>query len=171
LLREVAGTQVAIDAAEILVTGHSDKVRVDSPHFADADGRHYLHPYCYALEGLWVWAKATGDTSHSARVAACLTEILRFRERDGGIRRAAEEPGTQFDVTAQVVRLGALLRLDPKAWHSGLRLLRSATTAAPGLKYLPYRADGPVHQSSWASMFAAQALRAERESIPWQLLV
>lgn len=172
LLREVTGAQVGIDAAEILVTCCSGKLRVDSPHLSDADGRHYLHPYCYVLEGLWVWAEATGDTSNSAQVSACLAEILRFREPDGGIRRTAEEPGTQFDVTAQAVRLGALLRLDPTAWHSCRRcLLRSAATVAPGMKYLPYRADGPVHQSSWASMFAAQALRAEREPIPWQLLV
>jgi hypothetical protein len=172
LLGEVTGAQLGIDAAEILVTCYSDKLRVDSPHLAGADGRHYLHPYCYALEGLWAWAEATGDTSQSARVSGCLTEVLRFREPDGGIRRTAEEPGTQFDVTAQAVRLAALLRLDPETWHpSALHLRRSAATAAPGLRYLPYRADGPVHQSSWASMFAAQALRAAREPIPWQRLV
>jgi hypothetical protein len=172
LLREVTGAQVAIDAAEILITSYSDELLVHSPHLADAEGRHYLHPYCYALEGLWVWAEATGDTSHAARVCDCLTEVLRFREPDGGIRRTVEEPGTQFDVTAQAVRLGALLRLEPAAWRGSEQcLLRSAAAAAPDMKYMPYRADGPVHQSSWASMFAAQALRAEHEPIPWQLLV
>jgi hypothetical protein len=172
LAHEVSGSACARDAAALIVARRAGGIQVRSPHLAGPAGRHHLHPFCYALEGLWVWSRATGDGSAAAQAKARLGELAEHRLPDGGLPGTAGAVLAQLDVTAQAVRLGVLLAGGP--FRPGLtrQFLRAHVRPAPdGGRYVPYRAEGRHHQSSWASMFTVQALRAERDGLNWRHLV
>ncbi|ONK15808.1 hypothetical protein [Streptomyces sp. MP131-18] len=172
LAHEVTGCPAAIEAAALLVGRHAERVAVAAPDFADAAGRRYLHPFCYALEGLWMWSAATGSTGAGRLAAEAFRGLAGHRLADGGYPQTVGGPGAHYDVTAQVARLGALLARDAAGTDAvRARLRGAARPAGGGGRYVPYRAGSPDHQSSWASMFALQALRAAHRTAAWQRLV
>jgi hypothetical protein len=121
---------------------------------------------------MWIWSEATGDRGPVQRAAGLLPQLVDTRLAGGGFPATVEDGLAQLDVTAQVVRLAALLGGPSQRWHADLRHLRDSVRREPdGSCFLPYRPAGPVHQSSWASMFAVQALRAGAISQRWQHLV
>jgi hypothetical protein len=109
----------------------------------------YAHAHAYALEGLLA-LRARGHAIDMSVVDAGLDTL----------RRAMHDLGTSTDVAAQLVRLGLLRGWAPEdeGLHRAWERLRGR--ACPGGGVL-YRDDSP-HVNTWATVFAAQALRWSR---------
>ncbi|MEI5100653.1 hypothetical protein RB200_21670 [Streptomyces sp. PmtG] len=145
-----------------------------------------LHALCYAAEGLWMWSGRTGDARALDRSRALTAWVWRQRLPTGGFpgfvdqARDAAAPtasdARQSDVFAQALRLALLHRL-PDVDTAAQAALLSADLrhVSDGQAALPYRPGAPErHLNTWASMFAAQALRLAAHPHPsmhWQELV
>jgi hypothetical protein len=123
-----------------------------------------LHPHLYAVEGLSVHAFATGSASSAAAAQAATDWVWRHQLPTGGFPRyvatgtRAGEP-EQFDTTAQAVRAAMLCGLRPVGLGAAVERLCAQAVATPAGCALPYRPDtAVVHENTWVSMFAAQAL-------------
>ncbi|MFF4484373.1 hypothetical protein ACH4TQ_49155 [Streptomyces sp. NPDC021218] len=145
-----------------------------------------LHALCYAAEGLWMWARHTGDSQALGRSRALTSWIWRQRLPTGGFpgfvdltpdaRNGTPAAGRQSDVFAQALRLALLHRLPQVDTDAQAALLQADLChLTDGRAALPYRPGAPErHLNTWASMFAAQALRLAAVPDPtmnWQELV
>jgi hypothetical protein len=172
LADEYTGSGIGTEAAHVLVARHAGEVGIRSGHFSDARGRCYLHPFCYALEGLWTWSSATEDGTAAALVRHHLQELVSHQLPAGGMPATLGSTTAQLDVTAQVARLGALLSSESSWLPEMLAFLRAQVRQTEdGTCYVPYRAVEPCHQSSWPSMFTLQALHAVTAPLDWRHLV
>lgn len=147
-----------------------------------ADAETMLHPHLYAMEGLWMFAEATGDSDARDRARAGVAWAWQHQLDNGGFprfvsaERAAGVSPEQFDVTSQALRMAVLTdvgqatrgraaeRLEQVARHDG--------DAGSALPYQP--TDGAAHLNAWVSMFGYQALRvadAGATVLPWRHLV
>jgi hypothetical protein len=172
LADECTGSGTGSYAAQVLVARYTEEIRIVSDHLSDAGGRYYLHPFCYALEGLWAWSSATDDGEAVATAGRHLQELVEHRLPGRGMPGVVASGHAQLDVTAQVARLGTLLAPDATWLPEIFAFLRAeARATGDGGYYMPYRAGEPHFESSWPSMFTLQALRAVAAPLDWRHLV
>jgi hypothetical protein len=141
--------------------------------FAGPGGEIYLHPLCYAIEGLWIWSKVTQSDAYLLEANRLYSLVLESQLISGGFPRWAggEALEEQADVGAQAVRLGYLLGREDELVCP--ERLTEIVVHAPGGLAVPYRPEsGLIHANTWASMFTAQALRlADGQELEWRHLV
>lgn len=140
-----------------------------------------LHPHLYAVEGLWAYARATGDEQAMTRAYRAVEWTYWHRLPSGGFPRyvvtADGELGPeQCDVTSQFVRAALLTGFECDLTQSELRLAAAALPVIGMGKAMPYQPErGPVHRNVWCSMFAAQAshlaLADRPQELNWRHLV
>ena len=127
--------------------------------------RTMLHPHLYAAEGLWIWGSAAHDDDALQRARLATEWAFTHQLEQGGLPRFAANgkrrgaAPEQSDVTAQAVRLALALGLRFSAVDRALtRLIEVARGDERGLAIV-YQPDSPdIHLSTWATLFAAQAL-------------
>jgi hypothetical protein len=141
------------------------------------DSMTMMHPHAYALEGLWMYTRATGDTVALERVEAGLQWAWSRQLESGGFPRFAATDGStaveQGDVTSQTIRIAAALGVRPDGFDRALRRLGDYARPAPGGAALVYQPEaGARHHNAWVTMFGAQALDWSAEGAPnWRTLV
>lgn len=171
-----------VEAAGTLVAAMAGLQRDDGRFVTHpADRETMLHPHLYAVEGLWMFAAATGDQAAEHRARAATEWVWRHQRPGGGFPRwvapsTGGEGPEQADLTAQALRAGILLGVAEQrhaataAWLAG-----SAVHNADGTVAVPYQpGSGTLHQNSWTTLFAAQALTAYlegRQHVGWRSLV
>lgn len=176
------GEEPRIVAGEIIAL--STRQQQDDGRFVThpSDSETMLHPHLYAIEGLWMYAEATGDQEARQRAGAGTHWAWDQQLSTGGFPRlkptsaAEEEAPEQFDVTSQALRMAGLLDLELDGQAAAAdRLAEVAKPDGDGAFALPYQAvDGASHLNAWASMFGFQALRVAREgsgALAWSHLV
>jgi hypothetical protein len=127
--------------------------------------RTMLHPHLYAAEGLWIWGSAAHDDDALQRARLATEWAFTHQLEQGGLPRFAANgkrrgaAPEQSDVTAQAVRLALALGLRSSAVDRALtRLIEVARGDERGLAIV-YQPDSPdIHLSTWATLFAAQAV-------------
>lgn len=122
--------------------------------------RSYLHATIYGYEGA-AHRVHLGDAGLRPLLSAGAAWVASIQRPDGGVppfaddERAWGEP--RSDVAAQAVRLWTLD--DPQRWSANIRaaldFLGTLQTPAGGLRYAASSPD----VNTWATLFAAQALR------------
>lgn len=168
------GVDCMIEAAELVVDDVVRRFSLDGEDLRGPDGRTYLHPACYALEGLWIWSVARGSATHLDLARRVFDEILAFRLPSGGFPRTAggSEDEEQTDVVAQMTRLASLLRRDEEADKGLARLSELTLPAPPGVALVYAPRSAHVHESSWSSMFALQAFELTLQpALDWRQLI
>lgn len=174
----LAGEDDAADAIATKTIGLERKGRFQTH---PDDGVAMLHPHLYAVEGMWIWGSARGD-SNALELARRATEwVWRHQLASGGMPRfvtLAEpaEPGPeQCDVTGQAVRMAVQTGVQAKGLKQAVE--RMTDLAIPGSEgcALPYSPEpGARHQNAWATMFGGQALElfaTGPEAMTWRQLV
>jgi len=127
---------------------------------APGDRSTYLHAHCYAVEGL-LCMRAWKLADESSVLEACAEWLEHIQRVHGGIpawhdgRRGAGP--SHADATAQAIRIWSCLDRDRWAKPIALatRWIRQNTSPNGGVWYSPDCRD----QNTWASIFAAQAVR------------
>jgi len=139
-----------------------------------------LHSHLYAVEGLWVFAEATGDDEARDAARAATEWAWRQQLPSGGFPRwraansqtAAPE---QFDVTAQAVRAAVICGLEPEGLDRAVLRLDRCVLETPAGSALPYQPETEnIHENAWVSMFGAQAYESALAGAPrfdWTTLV
>jgi hypothetical protein len=153
----------AMDAARALVANGSMYQRDDGSFRTQPDAElTMLHPHAYAMEGLWMFARATGDPLALARVEAGLEWAWSAQLDPGGFPRLiapASHAGEQGDVTTQTIRIAAALDVRPEGYDAALRRLADYARPAPGGEALVYQPEADAtHHNAWVTMFGAQAV-------------
>lgn len=170
------GTSQAEQAAAILVklVVHTLQNN-DLNEFRNADGRLYLHPMLYTVEGLWIWASATDDQAALTlaknlyrRAESIIIKSARLESEDAG--GAGNVAWKQGDVLAQLYRLSGLLQMAMKqpSLIDNVELIPSSEGTAVSYGY------GLQHQNTWATMFYSQAIACQKSSsmtVTWKDLV
>jgi hypothetical protein len=139
-----------------------------------------LHSHLYGVEGLWVFAEATGDDEIRDAAQAATEWAWRQQLPSGGFPRwtAADSQTAapeQFDVTAQAVRAAVLCGLAPEGLDRAVLRLTQCVLETPSGSALPYQPDTEnTHENAWVSMFGAQAYESALAGVPrfdWTTLV
>jgi hypothetical protein len=139
-----------------------------------------LHSHLYAVEGLWIFAEATGDDEARDAAQAATEWAWRQQLPSGGFPRwaAANSRASapeQFDVTAQAIRAAVLCGLDPDGLDRAVLRLANCGLKTPAGSALPYQPDTEnIHENAWVSMFGAQAYESALAAAPrfdWTTLV
>ena len=141
-----------------------------------------LHPHQYALEGLWIWGRATSEQSALERARRGVEWVLAHQLESGGFPRFVrvsngEASPEQGDATAQVMRLRSLtLGLDtpiPELERAAERLVGTMTVGSAERAAVYQPSSSSSHENAWVTMFAAQAidLISKRRALPWSELV
>lgn len=169
------GVEGMREAGEKLMAS-SRGVTLNSPDLAFGESGPNLHAASYAIEGLWIWSQASGDTA-SARQAKTMLEALERAQlpsggfpKDLGSNRAVE----QSDVTPQVARLRLAIRGKDAGHPETLQRLVAIAFPVSGGMAISYQPEASeVHANSWCSMFAYQALHLASSGKPlaWQYLL
>jgi hypothetical protein len=177
LLADRHGLSGAREAAATLA-GRAARLQRDDGSFQTqpGDAPTMLHPHAYALEGLWMYAQATGDATALARVEAGLGFAWGCRLEQGGFPRHApgDSPAVeQGDVTSQTIRIAAALGARPEGYEDALRRLSEFARPAPGGEALVYQPQvDATHHNAWVTMFGVQALDWAAEGAGgWETLV
>jgi len=165
------------------IAGRAALIQGDDGRFTTHPDDHetMLHPHLYAVEGLWMFARATGDADAEERARRGLRWVWEQQLDTGGFPRFVstasaghdEVAPEQFDASAQAVRMAALLGERPEGFEAALeRLAHVARPDGEAGLALPYQ-TGSSHLNAWVSMFACQALEAAvaPAPLPWELLV
>lgn len=163
LLAARNGLAGAGDAATALVARGSRFQRDDGSFRTQPDSAlTMLHPHAYALEGLWMYSRATGDPLSLARVEAGLEWAWKTQLESGGFPRLvapAAHAVEQGDVTSQTIRIAAAIDVRPQGWDAALRRLSDYARPAPGGGAFVYQPEAETsHHNAWVTMFGAQAL-------------
>ena len=140
-----------------------------------------LHPHLYAAEGLWIWGRASGDQDALERASAAVKWVWAQQLEQGGLPRSVTASDTgaaaceQSDVTAQALRLALALGPPTAAVNRALaRIIAVARRHVGGLAILYQPGSPDAHLSTWATLFAAQALAIalpEAPPLSWDGLV
>jgi hypothetical protein len=138
-----------------------------------------LHSHLYAVEGLWIFAEATGDDEARDAAQAATEWAWRQQLPSGGFPRwtanSQASASEQFDVTAQAIRAAALCGLDPDGLDRAVLRLANCVLKTPAGSALPYQPDTEnIHENAWVSMFGAQAYESALAAAPrfdWTTLV
>jgi len=124
-----------------------------------------LHPHLYAVEGLWMWGTARGDSTAIERARTAHAWLWSNQLPMGGFPRfvntgeVGDAPVEQFDVTSQALRMA--LALDPSL--PGIpaaiaRLEQIAQYTSDGAALVYQVAAPQAHLNTWVTLFGAQAL-------------
>jgi len=169
------GIVAAGEAAAALAGDGLRRCALDSHDLRSATGGSNLHAACYMLEGLWLWHQVSGTADSQRLLYSLFDEVLRFQLPTGGF---PGEVGTspqpeQSDVGAQIVRLASVLGRKEQVEGALARLCASTLPTGHG-RAVPYGPDAfDLHEASWASMFAVQAiaLATRDEPLDWRHLI
>ena len=192
------GRPGALDAARTLVRSGSAAQKPDGRFVTHPDDvETMLHPHLYAVEGLWMFAAATGDAEALERAELGTRWALQQQLESGGLPRyvTTRDGGVgpeQLDATAQALRAGTLLNICPARCSSVADRLRElaqgglaqgdlaqgdlgqgdpAQIGDGGGLVLPYQ-PGSTHLNVWVTLFAAQASAVvDGHVLGWQNLV
>ena len=155
--------------------------QVNDGHFVTQPGDAFvmLHPHLYAIEGLWIWGTATGDTDALDRARRATEWVWKQQLPSGGFPRWTSDTDVgpeQLDATGQAVRAAILIGLRPDGLAATVgRLASCARTDGEHGSALVYRPDDVAyHLNVWVSMFGEQALTlacGESEALQWHELV
>ena len=150
-------------------------------HFVTQLGNAFvmLHPHLYAVEGLWMWATATGDEQAFDSARHATEWAWRQQLPSGGFPRwasSSESGPEQLDATAQAIRAALILGLAPEGLGSAVtRLSACAATDSEYGRALVYRpTDLADHLNTWVTMFGEQALSlasGDADALDWHELV
>jgi hypothetical protein len=131
---------------------------------AVSEAHDETHPALYAIEGA-IWAHAhCGTPSSTVPLSTQVNRLIEEHAIRGYLPESRTACGVhRLDVVAQVIRAGALLRLDHTGDSAAARNLRSMTAVLARhvdvRGALPFAAGAhPTQYSVWAAMFAEQAL-------------
>jgi hypothetical protein len=171
------GIAGASEGAAKLVDRAAEIQRVDGSFTTHlAKGPTMLHPHLYAIEGLWIYAEATGDATARERATRAMEWTWSKQLANGGFPRfspGAEAPA-QADLTAQAVRMSLLLGVgDGPGRERAYDWLENMASGDAGGRALHYQ-PGVSHLNTWATLFAAQALSLASGTTPtldWRVLV
>lgn len=135
-----------------------------------------LHAHLYGVEGLWMYARATGDKVALERTLSATRWTWNQRLPDGSFPRTTPtDAGSvvdQLDVAAQALRMNLLMGLDDGDEATVLAHLTSAARPADGCLALVYQPGAAAHHNCWVTMFAAQAAEiAAGTDLDWRKLV
>ena len=170
------------DAARTLIAAGAAE-EVESGRFRTQPDDTYvmLHPHLYTVEGLWMYAEATGDDDAAALARRAAEWAWRWQLSSGGLPRFADLAGTgdegpeQWDVTAQAIRAALMTGAQPEGLDLAIGRLAELARPATGGQALVYQPEaGAEHHNAWVSMFGAQALELAaggRSAMSWQQLV
>lgn len=166
------------------IIAHSERFQRDDGRFEThpSDAETMLHPHLYAMEGLWMYAEATGDRNARERAERGTRWAWEHQLPTGGLPRfvatagAAEPAVEQWDLTGQGIRMAVVLGQHPSGLSRAVeRLAGGAIGDGDAGAALPYQPEADAgHLNAWVSMFGHQALRlAHRPErvLPWQHLV
>ncbi len=170
-------------AAALVIATHRDQL--DDGRFVThppTAGVTLLHPHLYAVEGLWVHARATGDTDSLERARRATQWVWGFQRPSGAFPRSVdavtgEQGPDQGDLTAQALRAAVLLDVAPDRQELTARWLADVAVPAAGGPEAgvasPYQpGSGAVHRNTWSTLFAAQALSlTTSDDLAWRHLV
>lgn len=183
LLAGELGMPETVDSAAVLVQ-QSLALMDESGRFITQhlDNLTMLHPHLYAIEGLWLWGTARGDSDAIVRARAALEWMWPHQLATGGFPRHvllqqqnAPLAIEQCDVTAQAVRVACLLGLRLPGFDAAIARLESLARPTGCGSAMIYQPSSPhIHHNSWATMFAAQALEISRSNaapLGWKDLV
>jgi hypothetical protein len=176
------GVEGCAKAASTLIAESRTAQREDGRFITHpSDQETMLHPHLYAVEGLWMFGTASGDASALGRAEAATRWAWGHQRASGAFPRwvaasSDDEAPDQADLTAQALRAAVLTdvagdcRAATAEWLAGTAVRFEDGGAAAC--YQP--GSGTCHHNTWATLFAAQALRAHLEgpeSVSWRTLV
>lgn len=175
---QVAGS---LEAAHRLVR-YCTKSQEDDGRFVTHPDDHetMLHPHLYAMEGLWMYASATGDAEARERARQGTEWVFQQRLESGGFPRFVPTEGgpvgpEQMDATAQALRTAALTDFTMERMKPTLDRLGDVVVAGSDGSVLPYQPLAEQRDLNvWATLFAAQAVDlVESPTAPllWRYLV
>jgi len=177
------GLEFAREGASMLVDRGIAAQQVDGRIVTHPDDEiTMLHPHLYAVEGLWVYGRATGDNRALECARKAVQWVYAQRLPNGGFPRFASNcDGTrgpeQCDATAQFLRAAVLTGINGDLSSTVGRLCSVALSGIGLGRAIPYQPQAKaLHLNVWASMFAAQAcelLTSDdlRHALDWRLLV
>lgn len=185
LLVAAKGGAKSVDysAAASLLASSAAEVQAPNGRFVThpADLETMLHPHFYAVEGLWMYAEATGDDEARARARIAVEWAWTHQLPSGGFPRFVSTSNgrqlgpEQCDVTAQAIRTALLLGIRPDRLPDAITRLQDTAVKIGELRAaLPYQpaGEGHAHANTWASLFGYQALSlASGEPLQWPYLV
>jgi hypothetical protein len=175
LLGSEAGVPEAREAAARLVA-RAEEIQQPDGRFVThlPEGPTMLHPHLYAVEGLWIYAEATGEAVARDRARRALQWAWSTQLDDGGLPRFSpgDSAPPQADLTAQAVRMGLVFAIDSARLERAYRWLESIATGDERGRALRYQAGVP-HLNTWATLFGAQALSIAPDAqwLDWRVLV
>jgi hypothetical protein len=125
-----------------------------------------LHPLLYHLEGLLLWGSRRNEWQHWQLAAEIFDEIMARQRGDGDLPATLsdDQSDSRSDVTAQALRIGALLV--EAGFLPGRRLgrlrglaeaLRTYADPGGGVRFRNAH-TGDAHVNVWCTVFAYQAL-------------
>lgn len=170
-------------AAAGVVVAMADKIQqVDGRIVTHpADHETMCHPHLYAVEGLWAYGQATGNTASLDRARAGALWVWAQQLDSGGLPRyvdtATHAVGPeQFDVTAQAIRAAVLTGIDVgDQVDRAVTRLSEQSIGEPVGRALPYQPHAASqHANVWVSMFAQQAAAVFADgaaSVRWSELI
>jgi hypothetical protein len=178
----VYGLDFAREGASLLVNDGIAAQQCDGRIVTHPDDKvTMLHPHLYAVEGLWVYGRATGDRRAMACARRAVAWAYRQRLPTGGLPRfATADDGTvgpeQCDVTAQFLRAAILTGFEGDLSPTIARLCSLALPNVGVGRAIPYQPHAQmIHRNIWASMFTAQAcqlcVNEPSDALNWWLLV
>ena len=176
---EVGGRKTR-GTAETLIAEAATLQQPDGRFVTDpGDGATMLHPHHYALEGLWIWGRATGEDWALERGRAGVEWAFSNQLPAGGFPRFVETQNggqgpEQADATAQAIRMAFLLDLEPEGLARAVARLAELTVGDEHERAAVYQpAADDRHLNVWASLFAAQALTLHKGGAcpDWSVLV
>ncbi|HEX6555933.1 MAG TPA: hypothetical protein VF026_24450 [Ktedonobacteraceae bacterium] len=144
------------------------------------DAQTFLHPHLYAAEGLWMWGTALGDSDAIERARMAIAWVWPYQLDTGGFPNMVDNTAAgitgveQSDVTSQAVRLALLLDMQFPGLDQAIARIMQVSHGdekSRAVLYRPTSAD--LHQNTWATIFASQALRVAISGVqvlPWILL-
>ena len=180
LLADELGIAGARDCARALIGEASSLQQSDGRFVTDLrDDVTMLHPHHYALEGLWIWGRATSEQWALERAQKGVEWAFAHQLASSGFPRfvsaAGREKGPeQADATAQAIRMAGILDLESERLGRGVARLGELTIAGAGARAMVYQpAAATLHENTWATLFAAEALmlRSTLKSAEWRCLV
>lgn len=154
-IASVDDKKIVFDAVEQLA---SEKYQGGFFHVDDACSDIYVHPNCYAIEGL-LGLDARYDSKWTSKIGEASEALAHIQLENGGIPCRIPEPkGDQpaSDSTAQAIRIWQCVA--PEVFgeniRSGIRFLMANQAENGGIRYCP----GSSHINSWTTIFTVQAL-------------
>jgi hypothetical protein len=164
LASEAAGRETREAAASLIA--EAETLQQPDGRFitGPGDGLTMLHPHHYALEGLWIWGRATGEEWAMERARAGVEWAFCNQLPSRGFPRFVLQGGDgtgpeQADASAQAVRMAYLVELEPERLGLAVERLGELTIGDQIERASVYQPETNLcHENVWSTLFAAQAL-------------